>query len=141
MKIFCKISSVIKLFCLCMQFFLFLHKLRLIKIILPFTHSFSHLFIQSIIHLFIFSQLYLYCMNKNQFSLKRVISEINELVSYNIKLGMLHFYYMNQYRPISLHHMLPFSICFIRCKLSTFLQTKYLTIQRKTRAKKSKVVY
>ena len=88
-----------------------------------------------------FSQLYLNYMNKNWFSLKRVISQINELVSYNIKLGMLHFDNMNQYRAISLHHMLLFSICFIRCKLSTFLQTKYLTIQRKTRAKKSKVVY
>ena len=85
--------------------------------------------------------LYSNCMNKNWFSLKRVISQINELVSYNIKLGMLHFDNMNQYRAISLHHMLLFSICFIRCKLSTFLQTKYLTIQRKTRAKKSKVVY
>ena len=60
------------------------------------------------VHLVIFSQLYLDCMNKIWFSLKRVISQINELVSYNIKLGMAHFYDLNQYRAISLHHMFLF---------------------------------
>ena len=77
----------------------------------------SELYTEMLIITFVpFSQLYLNCMNKNWFSLNRVISQINELVSYNIKLGMLHFDNMNQYRAISLHHMLLFQ--FVLCVAS-----------------------